>query len=109
MKIEAAIVKEQIPHQPDPKEAYLDYHQLAFPLKARSFRPGDSFIPLGMNGKKKLKNFFIDLKIPRTERSKIPLVISGGDICWVAGWRIGERFKIGNETKKTLKLTMRRL
>jgi tRNA(Ile)-lysidine synthase len=63
-------------------------------------------MPLGLNGKKKLKNFFIDLKIPRSERSKIPLVISGGDICWVAGLRIDERFKVGDKTKKTLKLTI---
>jgi tRNA(Ile)-lysidine synthase len=79
------------------------------PLLVRSFRPGDSFMPLGMNGRKKLKNFFIDLKIPRSERARIPLLISGGDICWVAGWRIDERFKIGDKTKKTLKLKMKRL
>jgi tRNA(Ile)-lysidine synthase len=108
-EIEAVVVEGRIQPQPDPQEAYLDYHQLALPLQARPFHPGDSFMPLGMEGRKKLKDFFIDLKIPRSERSKIPLVISGGDICWVAGWRIDERFKIGDKTKKSLKLTMRGL
>jgi len=105
----AAVAKGRIAPQPDPQEAYLDYHHLAFPLRARSFRPGDSFMPLGMEGKKKLKNFFIDLKIPRSERPKIPLVISGGDICWVGGWRIDERFKINKGTKKVLRLAIKKL
>ena len=109
MEIEATIVEGRIQPQSYPQEAYLDYHQLAFPLRARAFSPGDSFMPLGLNGKKKLKNFFIDLKIPRSERSKIPLVLSGEDICWVAGWRIDERFKIRKGTKKVLRLTIRRL
>jgi tRNA(Ile)-lysidine synthase len=108
-EIEAAIAEGRLQPRPDPQEAYLDYHHLNLPLLVRPFHPGDSFIPLGMKGRKKLKDFFIDLKIPRSERPNIPLVISGGDICWVAGWRIDERFKIGNGTKKTLKLTMRKL
>jgi len=109
VKLEATIAKGKTPPRPDPLAAYLDYHQLTFPLRVRSFRPGDSFIPLGMNGHKKLKAFFIDLKIPRAQRAKIPLVISGDDICWVGGLRIDERFKIGKDTKKVLKLTMKRL
>lgn len=109
VEIEAVVTEGRISPKPDPQEAYLDYHQLTFPLRVRSVRPGDSFMPLGLNGKKKLKNLFIDLKIPRSERSKIPLVISGEDICWVAGWRIDERFKIGDKTKKILKLTIKKL
>jgi tRNA(Ile)-lysidine synthase len=109
VEIEAVVTDERIAPRPDPQEAYLDYHQLTIPLRVRSVSPGDSFTPLGMDGRKKLKNFFIDLKIPRSERSTIPLVISGGDICWVAGWRIDERFKVGDKTKKTLKLTMKKL
>jgi tRNA(Ile)-lysidine synthase len=108
-EIEAVVTEGRASPTPNPHEAYLDYHQLTFPLRVRSVSPGDSFIPLGMQGRKKLKNFFIDLKIPHAERSQIPLVISGEDICWVAGVRIDERFKIGKGTKKTLKLTMKRL
>jgi tRNA(Ile)-lysidine synthase len=93
----------------DPDTAFLDYQRLAFPLRCRTFQPGDCFIPLGMKSPKKLKNLFIDLKIPRAERARIPLVISGDAICWVAGWRIDERFKIRPETNKTLKLHLRRL
>jgi tRNA(Ile)-lysidine synthase len=109
VEIEAVVTDEQIAPQPDPLEAYLDYQQLTIPLRVRSVHPGDSFTPLGMDGRKKLKNFFIDLKIPRSERSRIPLIISGGDICWVAGWRIDERFKVRKGTKKVLRLTIKRL
>jgi tRNA(Ile)-lysidine synthase len=112
-ELEASLAK----GSPDPKAdppanpdtALLDYHRLALPLRVRTFRPGDSFVPLGMKGPKKLKNFFIDLKIPRAERLKIPLVISGNDICWVAGLRIDERFKILPDTGETLKLRLKRL
>ena len=109
VEIEAVTTEGRVAPRPNPFEAYLDYHLLTFPLRVRFFRPGDSFTPLGMKGRKKLKNLFIDLKIPPSERSRIPLVISGGDICWVAGLRIDERFKIGDKTKKTLKLKMKRL
>ena len=109
VEIEAAVTERRIAPRPDPHEAYLDYHQLAFPLQVRSFRPGDSFVPLGMDGGKKVKNFFIDLKIPRAERSQIPLVISGDNICWVAGLRIDDRFKIRKGTKKVLRLTIKSL
>jgi len=109
VELEATIAKGSPDPPADPDAAYIDYHRLALPLRARSFRPGDSFIPLGMKGRKKLKNFFIDLKIPRAERLKIPLVISGNDICWVAGLRIDERFKILPDTGKTLKLRLMRL
>jgi tRNA(Ile)-lysidine synthase len=105
-----ATVSQGSPHpESDPQAAYLDFQQLTFPLRCRTFQPGDSFIPLGMNALKKLKNFFIDLKIPRADRFKIPLVISGGDICWVAGLRIDERYKIKEGTKKTLRMAVKRL
>jgi tRNA(Ile)-lysidine synthase len=109
VEIEAVVTDERIAPRPDPQEAYLDYQQLTIPLRVRSVSPGDSFTPLGMDGRKKLKNLFIDLKVPRSERSQIPLVISGDDICWVAGWRIDERFKIRKGTKKVLRLTIKRL
>lgn len=83
--------------------AFFDYDKLQFPLRIRNFRPGDRFQPLGLNGIQKLKKFFIDHKIPRFERSKIPLIVSGNVIAWVAGYRIDERVKVTSETKRVLK------
>jgi tRNA(Ile)-lysidine synthase len=55
------------------------------PLKVRYFRNGDRMIPVGMNGHKKLKNLFIDRKIPQQQRRRIPLVVDRDEIVWVCG------------------------
>jgi tRNA(Ile)-lysidine synthase len=59
---------------------------------------------LGVEGSQKLKEFFIDHKIPRFERSKIPLLISGEKIVWVVGYRIDDRFKVTDKTSNVLKV-----
>jgi len=84
--------------------AVLDYQDLQFPLRMRNFRPGDRFQPLGIKGTKKLKEFFIDHKIPRFERPRIPLLISGEMIAWVVGYRIDERVKVTEKTQKVLRV-----
>lgn len=104
--IEAELIDGCATPQADPECAWLDYEKLVLPLRVRTFRPGDRFIPLGMKGEKKLSDFFIDLKVPREQRGRIPLVISGGEICWVAGFRVAEGFRVRAETKKTLLLRL---
>jgi tRNA(Ile)-lysidine synthase len=89
-----------------PNTAMMDYECLQFPLKMRNFRPGDRFHPLGVKGSQKVKEFFIDHKIPRFERPKIPLLISGEMIAWIVGYRIDERVKVTEKTKKVLKITV---
>jgi len=84
--------------------AFMDYESLQFPLKVRNFRPGDRFRPLGVKGTQKVKEFFIDHKIPRFERPKVPLIISGEMIAWVVGYRIDDRVKVTEKTKKVLKV-----
>jgi tRNA(Ile)-lysidine synthase len=86
-----------------PDTAFLDCHVLEFPLRIRNFRPGDRFQPFGVKGSQKLKEFFIDHKVPRFERSKIPLLLSGETIAWVVGYRIDDRFKVTEKTSKVLK------
>ena len=88
---------------PSPQEAFLDLDKLKWPLRARNFRTGDKFIPLGVNGFKKVKNIFIDNKIPSEERIKIPILVSSDDIVWVCGIRIDDRYKITQETKRILR------
>ena len=80
--------------------AMLDYDKLEFPLILRKWKKGDFFFPLGMNGKKKLSNFFIDNKISIPEKEQIWVLCSTDEIIWVVGMRISERFKISKKTKK---------
>jgi tRNA(Ile)-lysidine synthase len=89
-----------------PNTALMDYESLRFPLKMRNFRPGDRFHPLGVKGTQKLKDFFIDHKVPKFERPKIPLLVSGEMIAWIVGYRIDERVKLTEKTRKVLKLTV---
>ncbi len=84
------------------KRAYFDYQRTKAPLSLRNREEGDRFQPLGMRGSKKLKDFFIDEKIPLEEREKTPLLLSKKEIIWVVGHRISDKAKVTNKTKKIL-------
>lgn len=85
--------------------ACLDMEKLEFPLKLRKWKQGDWFIPLGLKGKKKLSDFFIDQKISLAEKEKTWLLLSGEDIVWVIGKRIDNRFCITSKTQKAFVIT----
>jgi len=71
----------------------LDPEAVQLPLSIRTRRPGDAFRPVGQGGGKKLKDFFIGVKLPRAERDRWPLLVDAEDrIVWVVGFRADERF-----------------
>jgi tRNA(Ile)-lysidine synthase len=86
---------------------YVDAGKVRFPLHVRSWKEGDFFVPLGMKQKKKVSDFFVDLKISRAEKRRIPIVESEGNIVWVAGCRIDDRYKITPVSTKAYKLSFR--
>jgi tRNA(Ile)-lysidine synthase len=86
----------------DSSLAQLDADQLKFPLVWRRWQAGDYFIPLGMRQEKKLSDFLIDLKIPFNTKADVTVIESGGDIVWVVGYRISERYKVTPDTKRIL-------
>ena len=85
---------------------FLDAEKLRFPLTLRSFKEGDRFIPFGMKGHKKLKDFFVDLKVPLEQRYSTPILCCDDQPLWVCGFRIDDRFKVTVGTKRVLKITM---
>ncbi|MEW5803489.1 MAG: tRNA lysidine(34) synthetase TilS [bacterium] len=89
------------------EKAYLDFDALTLPLFIRKRQPKDRFHPLGGPGHKKLKEFFIDDKIPRLEREKIPVVASGHEVVWVFARRVAEPFKITERTRRVLLIEKR--
>ena len=82
---------------------YIDYEKLSFPLYLRFRQPGDAFRPLGMQGKKSLKKFFIDRKVPRHKRHIIPIIVDKEGIVWVSGHSIDERVKLSTKTNTILR------
>lgn len=73
-------------------------------LVLRYRQSGDFFFPIGSPGKKKLKDYFIDAKIPRDMRDTICLLAMGAEIVWIVGYRIGERFKVTDRTVNVLRV-----
>ncbi|NGM85484.1 tRNA lysidine(34) synthetase TilS [Paenibacillus sp. 7124] len=87
--------------------ARFDYKELVFPLTIRSRLPGDTIKVLGLNGSKKVKDIYIDDKIPSTERSRIPLVCDGlGNIVWIPGVRRSVHAAVGDDTDSVLLLSI---
>jgi len=81
------------------ENAMLDFERLRFPLHLRPWKMGDSFAPLGMKGKRKLvSDFLIDAKVPLSEKGKVMVLESKGEIAWLVGFRISEHFKLSTQT-----------
>jgi tRNA(Ile)-lysidine synthase len=105
------ITSQSLPWDPEksfprdnPNVVLLDADAAAPPYAVRPCKKGDWFIPLGMTGKKKLHDFFIDSKVPRHRRERVPLFTSNRRIAWVAGMRLDDRFKVTDKTNRVLKL-----
>jgi tRNA(Ile)-lysidine synthase len=77
-------------------------------LAVRFRRSGDRFRPLGLRGHKTLQDFFVDRKVPRGERGRVPLVVDGDDrIVWVAGHAVSEDFRVSDATRAVVILKLR--
>lgn len=87
--------------------ATVDFNKLDFPLRLRKWRPGDFFYPLGLNKKKKLSDFFTDMKLSRFEKQNIWLLVSGEEIVWITGLRVDHRFRVTDKTEKIMKIRLR--
>ena len=85
--------------------ALIDEEKLQYPLRLRRWREGDSFIPFGMAGRKKVGDYLTDQKVPIVERKRQFVLLSGEDIVWVVGRRSDERFRVNNKTENILKIT----
>lgn len=81
---------------------YMDADKVEFPLLLRKWQQGDWFIPFGMKGRKKLSDFFTDIKLSIKEKEEAWVLLSGNDIAWVVGERADDRFRVTGETKRVL-------
>lgn len=88
--------------RPAAGDFYLDFDKIKGELYLRSRQAGDWFQPQGMQGRKKIKDFFIDLKIPQQERNTIPLLAASEEVYAVIGYRISRIAAVDADTKRVL-------
>jgi tRNA(Ile)-lysidine synthase len=82
-------------------EAYLDFEKIRFPVKIDYWhKTGERFVPLGLKDFKKIQDYFTDMKIPYGSRLRVPLFYDREKIIWVGNYRVDERAKIDEQTKK---------
>ncbi|WMM25415.1 tRNA lysidine(34) synthetase TilS [Tissierella sp. MB52-C2] len=84
---------------------YFDFDIVKGSLGVRNRREGDRLHPFGMRGTKKLKDYFIDEKIPKELRDRIPLIVDEENIIWVVGYRTNDLYKVTKNSKKILSIS----
>ena len=90
-----------------PEQAYtkwFDYDRIKKTLQIRNRRPGDRIMVTAQGGRKKLKDYFIDEKIPREQRDELILLAEEEEVLWIVGKRISEAYKITEFTKRVLEV-----
>lgn len=90
---------------PENYQVCFDYDKIKLPLCVRTRQKGDRIRTFGLEGKKKVKKLFTELKIPLSERDLVPLLISDGEICWVVGYKRGAAAPVTEDTRQVLLLT----
>ena len=86
----------------DPYVAFINFDKTTLPLKIRLPRQGDTFVPLGNTGTKKLSDYFIDSKIASDERWQIPVLTDSEHIIWITGHRLSELYRINRSVQNVL-------
>ncbi|MEA4936879.1 MAG: tRNA lysidine(34) synthetase TilS [Paludibacter sp.] len=85
---------------------HLDADKVILPLTQRKWQAADYFFPLGMKRKKKISDFLIDEKIDRFEKENVQVLTSEGQIVWVIGLRMDDRYKVTDETQQIMEIVI---
>jgi tRNA(Ile)-lysidine synthase len=85
----------------NPMAVSVDTALLVYPLTVRPWQPGDYFYPLGMASKQKLSDFFVHQKVPLHQKNEVPVLVNGNnEVIWIGGYRLDNRYKVSDNTKK---------
>ena len=90
----------------DRLRVFLDRKKLRFPLTVRTRREGDRYHPLGAPGRQKLKEILRAKSIPTPNRDRLPVVLSAGEIVWVTGLPVSEKYKVNPQTEDVFMISV---
>ncbi len=90
-----------------PERQVFDAARVSGALCVRTRRPGDRFRPLGLNGTKKLQDYFVDRGVPEPMRDRVPLVTADGTILWIVGHMPSANAAVTSETEQLLEVEVR--
>ena len=108
LSLEERIVDEAFTISRSPHVATFDADRIALPLTLRRWRAGDSFVPFGMTGRKKLSDYFSDHKFSLLHKAAAWILCdASGRILWIVGHRTDNRFRITSKTRRALIVTQR--
>lgn len=85
---------------------YFNYDKINGNIIIRTRKNGDKITPLGMNGRKKIKDIFIDSKVSVSQRNVVPIIQFDDEVAWLVGLKVSNEYKVTKETKKLLKITV---
>ncbi len=92
----------------DPDVEFADLYNVSWPLEITSIAVGDSFQPIGMQGKnKKIQDYLVDLKLEQHEKNKVRVLRSKEHIIWLVGKRLDERVKVNPGAKEIYRLSLK--
>ncbi len=89
----------------NPRNAFLDHSKIKFPIIVRTWTKGDYFYPFGEKMRKKISDFLTEIKVDANNKKNIQVVLSSGEIIWVSGFRVDNRYRLNKNTTKILKIT----
>jgi tRNA(Ile)-lysidine synthase len=98
---------DEVEYSSDKSVEYICGDRLRFPLKLRSWHYGDSFQPLGLRGRQKLSDFFINKKVAADHKKKILVLENNGELVWIVGMQIDNRYKTNKNCRKIFRLTQK--
>jgi len=87
---------------------FFDFDKIINNIIIRNRNNGDKLIPIGMKGSKKLKDIFINEKVPQNERDLLPIICFDNEISWVVGIKISDTYKVLYDNKNILKVKIQK-
>ncbi len=106
LRLEVAVSDRVAPLPPPAGEEWLDGEAVVFPFTVRSPLPGDRFHPLGAPGHKKVGDFLTDHKVPRGQRWRVPVLVSGGRVAALLGLRIDHGVRLTPQSRRLVKIRL---